>query len=73
MPALSPTMKDGILNKWLVKVGDTVKAGDIIEKEEMSNLVNRLFSTDNPYYCPHGRPIVIKLTEEELDKRFERK
>ncbi len=50
-----------------------IKAGDIIEKEEMSNLINRLFSTNNPYYCPHGRPIVIKLTEEELDKRFERK
>ena len=50
-----------------------IKAGDKIEKEEMSNLINRLFSTDNPYYCPHGRPIVIKITEEELDKRFDRK
>ena len=30
MPALSPTMTDGIINQWLVKVGDTVKAGDTI-------------------------------------------
>ena len=30
MPALSPTMTDGIINQWLVKVGDIVKAGDIL-------------------------------------------
>ena len=34
MPALSPTMTDGVINKWLVKVGDTVKAGDIIAEIE---------------------------------------
>jgi len=50
-----------------------VKAGDILVKEEMQELVNRLFSTKHPYYCPHGRPIIINLTEDELDERFERK
>ena len=34
MPALSPTMTEGIINKWLVKVGDNVKAGDIIAEIE---------------------------------------
>ena len=34
MPALSPTMTDGILQKWLVKVGDKVKAGDLIAEIE---------------------------------------
>ena len=34
MPALSPTMTEGIINQWLVKVGDTVKAGDIIAEIE---------------------------------------
>ena len=29
MPALSPTMSEGVINKWLVNVGDTVSAGDI--------------------------------------------
>ena len=29
MPALSPTMEEGTLAKWLVKEGDTVKSGDI--------------------------------------------
>jgi pyruvate dehydrogenase E1 component beta subunit len=34
MPALSPTMEEGTLAKWLVKAGDTVKAGDIIAEIE---------------------------------------
>ena len=34
MPALSPTMTEGNLSKWLVKVGDNVKAGDLIAEIE---------------------------------------
>jgi len=49
-----------------------VKAGDIMENDEMVMLINRLFSTEHPYYCPHGRPIIFQLSLEELDKRFER-
>ncbi len=30
MPALSPTMEEGTLAKWLVKAGDVVKSGDIM-------------------------------------------
>jgi DNA mismatch repair protein MutL len=49
-----------------------VKAGDSLTIQEMQALVNRLFSTNHPYYCPHGRPIIVQLSIEELDKRFER-
>jgi pyruvate dehydrogenase E1 component beta subunit len=34
MPALSPTMEEGTLAKWLVQVGDTIKAGDVIAEIE---------------------------------------
>ena len=34
MPALSPTMEEGTLAKWLVKVGDTVKSGQILAEIE---------------------------------------
>ena len=34
MPALSPTMEEGTLAKWLIKVGDTVKSGDIMAEIE---------------------------------------
>ena len=49
-----------------------VKAGDLMVNDEMVILINRLFSTEHPYYCPHGRPIIIQLSLDELDKRFER-
>ena len=34
MPALSPTMEEGVLAKWLVKVGDEIKSGDVIAEIE---------------------------------------
>jgi pyruvate/2-oxoglutarate dehydrogenase complex dihydrolipoamide acyltransferase (E2) component len=34
MPALSPTMEEGKLARWLVKEGDTVKSGDILAEIE---------------------------------------
>ena len=49
-----------------------IKAGDVLNVDEMRELVNRLFGTKHPYYCPHGRPIIIQLSMEELDRRFER-
>lgn len=49
-----------------------VKAGDPLTLEEMITLVDRLFATENPYYCPHGRPIIIHLSLADLDHRFER-
>lgn len=49
-----------------------IKAGDVLTQAEMRELVDRLFGTKHPYYCPHGRPIIIQLSLEELDKRFER-
>ena len=50
-----------------------VKAGDYLDQEERVKLIDNLFSTENPYYCPHGRPIVVSIKTDELDKRFERK
>ncbi|HEY3265814.1 MAG TPA: DNA mismatch repair endonuclease MutL [Armatimonadota bacterium] len=50
----------------------SVKAGDPLEPEEMSGLMEALFRTTNPYLCPHGRPIILHLSVDELMKRFQR-
>ncbi len=50
-----------------------IKAGDYLEMDERAKLIDNLFATENPYYCPHGRPIVVSIKTDELDKRFERK
>ena len=46
MPALSPTMTDGILQKWLVKVGDKVKAGDLIAEIETDKATMEVEAVD---------------------------
>ena len=46
MPALSPTMTNGIINKWLVKVGDIVKAGDIIAEIETDKATMEVETVD---------------------------
>ena len=49
-----------------------IKAGDKLTEKEMRLLVDQLFATSIPYACPHGRPIVIKISLDEFDKRFGR-
>ena len=49
-----------------------IRTGDSLSFEEMNALIDELFATKFPYYCPHGRPIIIHMTLEELDKRFHR-
>jgi pyruvate dehydrogenase E1 component beta subunit len=46
MPALSPTMEKGNLAKWLVKVGDTVKSGDIIAEIETDKATMEVEAVD---------------------------
>jgi len=49
-----------------------IKSGESLTVMEMANLIDQLFATKEPYFCPHGRPIVINLPLEEIDKRFGR-
>ena len=49
-----------------------IKAGDPMSPIEMQGLIDRLFATQNPFTCPHGRPIVVRMPLEEIDRRFGR-
>jgi DNA mismatch repair protein MutL len=49
-----------------------VKFGDPLSKEEQINLVRRLQEIDLPYTCPHGRPTMLKMTMDELARKFGR-
>ena len=63
-------IKDNLAKSFSCKAA--IKAGDKLSESEMRLLVDQLFATSMPYVCPHGRPIVIKIPLEELDKRFGR-
>ncbi len=49
-----------------------VKAGDPLNTAEMHSLLDQLFATKVPFVCPHGRPVLIRLSLAELDRRFGR-
>lgn len=49
-----------------------VKAGDRLNIAEMTHLLQELADTENPYLCPHGRPVVLVLSIEELERLFKR-
>ncbi|MCW5938182.1 MAG: DNA mismatch repair endonuclease MutL [Fimbriimonadaceae bacterium] len=49
-----------------------VKAGDRLSVAEMEKLLLDLGKTENPYLCPHGRPITIVLPKTDLARRFKR-
>ena len=46
MPALSPTMEEGTLAKWLVKEGDTVQSGDVIAEIETDKATMEVEAVD---------------------------
>jgi DNA mismatch repair protein MutL len=49
-----------------------VKAGDPLTLAEMQALVDDLFLCENPYTCPHGRPILLEMSNSEVDRKFGR-
>jgi len=49
-----------------------VKAGDPLSHAEMEKLIIDLATTENPYMCPHGRPITITLSASDLLRKFHR-
>ena len=50
--------------------GAAIKAGQRLSQEEMNALLNNLFSSHTPYTCPHGRPTVVRISLDELSRRF---
>lgn len=50
-----------------------IKANDKISYQEALELVKELELCENPYTCPHGRPIMVKITKYDIEKMFKRK
>jgi DNA mismatch repair protein MutL len=50
-----------------------VKMHHPLSAPEMEALVAELFAAEQPYACPHGRPIVLQMTDSDLERRFGRR
>lgn len=42
------------------------------EKIELQSLIDNIFNDDNIKYCPHGRPVFVKLSKKDIEKQFKR-
>jgi DNA mismatch repair protein MutL len=49
-----------------------VKANDVLTREKMQYLLDELRRTSHSSVCPHGRPVVLRLTRREIERNFER-
>jgi len=64
------SVRDNIAKSYSCR--SAIKAGDPLSEPEMRSLIDQLFATRMPYVCPHGRPVVLRISIEELDRRFGR-
>jgi DNA mismatch repair protein MutL len=49
-----------------------IKTGEALAPQEMAELLDALTRSSRPYTCPHGQPIIMSITNFELDRRFQR-
>ncbi len=50
-----------------------IKANKRLTPEEINSLLAQLEKCENPFFCPHGRPVAIKIEKSELEKYFKRR
>ncbi|MEJ7172768.1 DNA mismatch repair endonuclease MutL [Staphylococcus caprae] len=50
----------------------SIKANHYLKNNEMSDLIDQLREAEDPFTCPHGRPIIINFSNYELEKLFKR-
>ena len=44
-----------------------------LNKEEVDKLMEQLLVLPNPFTCPHGRPTAIKMTKNDIERKFSRR
>ncbi len=49
-----------------------VKGNQRLSAAEAKELIEELLTLENPYNCPHGRPTIISMTKQEIEKKFKR-
>ena len=69
------TAKQEIEDKFLATVAckAAVKAHMALSREEVDSLMDQLLRLPNPFTCPHGRPTVIKMSKNDIEKKFSRR
>jgi DNA mismatch repair protein MutL len=64
-------IRDRILTRMACHAA--IKAGQVLRHEEMKRLIEEIRASRLAFTCPHGRPTVILITKDQLDRQFKRK
>lgn len=69
------TARKEIEEKFIATVAckAAVKAHMVLERQEVEALLNELLVLPNPFTCPHGRPTAIRMTKNDIEKKFSRR
>ena len=69
------TAKQEIEEKFIATVAckAAVKANMALTKEEVDSLMQTLLKLPNPFTCPHGRPTAIRMTKNDIERKFSRR
>ncbi len=51
---------------------NAIKSGEQLSQAQMHAMIDQLFACESPYFCPHGRPVIITMDLEEFDRKFKR-
>ena len=70
-----PSVRERLLDSLAASMAcqRAVKMHEPLSADEMEAMVAELFAADNPYACPHGRPIILKMSDADLESRFGRR
>ncbi|MDD2493166.1 MAG: DNA mismatch repair endonuclease MutL [Bacilli bacterium] len=50
----------------------SIKANEFVNRQEIEYLLKELSDCENPFTCPHGRPVIVKFSRYEIEKWFKR-
>lgn len=67
---ISTDFRDSLAKSIACKAA--IKANHKLTRKEMLNLINDLFACNVPYFCPHGRPLILKMPTSDFEKKFKR-
>ena len=63
-------LRDSLAKQMACKA--SIKANEFVSSEGVATLMKDLDKCENPYNCPHGRPVFVKITNYEIEKMFKR-
>jgi len=66
-------ISDSALERMMIRAcKNSIKANKILSSIEITALIDALSECSNPFTCPHGRPVFIKLTRSDIERLFKR-